>query len=98
MPSPKAGTVVGGDIGAAIREFKAGKVEFRADGRGNVHAPGGKLSFEDNKLVDNITAFVEGVRAAKPAAAKGHYIKSITVSATMSPGVGVVLCSSAEDS
>jgi large subunit ribosomal protein L1 len=91
MPSPKAGTVVSGDLAAAVREFKAGKVEFRADAGGNVHAPVGKLSFEENKLIDNITAFVEGVRAAKPAAAKGHYIKSITVSATMSPGVGIVL-------
>jgi large subunit ribosomal protein L1 len=91
MPSPKAGTVVSGDIAAAVKEFKAGKVEFRADAGGNVHAPVGKLSFEDGKLVDNITAFVDGVRAAKPAAAKGHYIKSITVSATMSPGVAIVL-------
>jgi len=91
MPSPKAGTVVSGDIGAAVREFKAGKVEFRADAGGNVHAPVGKLSFDDGKLVENITAFVEGVRAARPAAAKGHYIKSITVSATMSPGVGIIL-------
>jgi large subunit ribosomal protein L1 len=91
MPSPKAGTVVSGDIAAAVKEFKAGKVEFRADAGGNVHAAVGKLSFEDTKLVENITAFVDTVRAAKPASSKGHYIKSITVSATMSPGVGVVV-------
>ncbi len=90
MPSPKAGTVVSGDIAAAVKEFKAGKVEFRADAGGNVHAAVGKLSFEEGKLVDNISAFVDGVKAAKPAASKGHYIKSITVSATQSPGVAVV--------
>src|SRR4029079_9633573 len=91
MPSPKAGTVVTGDIAAAVREFKAGKVEFRADAGGNVHAPVGKLSFDEGKLQDNITAFVDGVKAARPPAAKGHYIKSITVSATMSPGVAVAV-------
>lgn len=91
MPSPKAGTVVSGDIAAAVKEFKAGKVEFRADAGGNVHAPVGKLSFDDTKLVENITAFVDTVRAAKPAASKGHYIKSITVTATMSPAVGVAV-------
>lgn len=91
MPSPKAGTVVSGDIAAAVKEFKAGKVEFRADAGGNVHAPVGKLSFDEGKLVENITAFIETVRAAKPASSKGHYIKSITISATMSPGIGVVV-------
>jgi large subunit ribosomal protein L1 len=91
MPSPKAGTVVSGDIAAAVKEFKAGKVEFRADAGGNVHGPVGKLSFDEGKLVDNISAFVDGVKAAKPPAAKGHYIKSITVTATMSPGVRIAL-------
>jgi large subunit ribosomal protein L1 len=91
MPSPKAGTVVSGDIAAAVKEFKAGKVEFRADAGGNVHAAVGKLSFDEGKLVDNITAFVDGVKAAKPAAAKGHYIKSITVTATQSPGVSIAI-------
>lgn len=91
MPSPKAGTVVTGDIAAAVKEFKAGKVEFRADAGGNVHAPVGKLSFDEGKLVENITAFIDAVKAAKPASSKGHYIKSITVSATMSPGVGVAI-------
>lgn len=91
MPSPKAGTVVSGDIAAAVKEFKAGKVEFRADAGGNVHAAVGKLSFDDTKLVENIIAFVDTVRAAKPASSKGHYVKSITVSATMSPGIGIVI-------
>src|SRR5208282_41306 len=91
MPTPKAGTVitVGGDVAAAVREFKAGKVEYRADKGGNVHAGVGKMSFDDGKLADNITAFVEQVRAAKPASVKGNYIKSITVAGTMTPGVPV---------
>jgi large subunit ribosomal protein L1 len=91
MPSPKAGTVVSGDIAAAVKEFKAGKVEFRADAGGNVHGPVGKLSFDEGKLVDNISAFVDGVKAAKPPSSKGHFVKSITVTATMSPGVGIAL-------
>jgi large subunit ribosomal protein L1 len=91
MPSPKAGTVVSGDIAAAVKEFKAGKVEFRADAGGNVHAAVGKLSFDEAKLVENIHVFVEAVRAAKPPSSKGHYIKSVTVSATMSPGVAVTV-------
>lgn len=89
MPSPKAGTVISGDIAAAVREFKAGKVEFRADSGGNVHAPVGKLSFDTDKLVGNIMAFIEQIRAARPAAAKGNYVKSISVSASMSPGIPV---------
>lgn len=90
MPTPKAGTVITGDIAAGVREFKAGKVEYRADKGGNVHAGVGKLSFDENKLVQNITAFVDQVRAAKPAGVKGNYVLSITVSATMSPGIRVV--------
>src|SRR5213595_1418272 len=89
MPTPKAGTVITGDVGQAVREFKAGKVEYRADKGGNIHAGVGKLSFDDNKLFDNVTALVEQVRAAKPAGVKGNYVKSITLSATMSPGVPV---------
>ena len=89
MPTPKAGTVItaGSDIGAAVREFKAGKVEYRADKGGNVHAGVGKLSFDEDKLAANIAAFVDQVRASKPAAVKGNYVKSITLSATMSPGI-----------
>jgi large subunit ribosomal protein L1 len=89
MPTPKAGTVLTGDVSAAVREFKAGKVEYRTDKGGNVHAGVGKVSFEENRLVDNITAFVEQVRAVKPAGVKGNYVKSITLSATMSPGIPI---------
>jgi large subunit ribosomal protein L1 len=91
MPTPKAGTVVpaAGDVAAAVREFKAGKVEYRADKGGNVHAGIGKLSFDENKLTDNVSAFVDQIRAAKPSGVKGNYVKSITLSATMSPGIPV---------
>jgi large subunit ribosomal protein L1 len=91
MPTPKAGTVIttGQDVAQAVREQKAGKVEYRADKGGNVHAGVGKISFDDEKLAANITAFVEQIRAAKPAGVKGHYIKSITLAATMTPGVPV---------
>jgi large subunit ribosomal protein L1 len=91
MPTPKAGTVVplSQDIGAAVREFKAGKVEYRADKGGNVHAGVGKLSFDVDKLTANIAAFVDQVRASKPAGVKGHYVQGVTVSATMSPGIRV---------
>ena len=89
MPTPKAGTVVpaGGDVASAVREFKAGKVEYRADKGGNVHAGVGKLSFDEKKLSENVTAFVEQVRHARPSAVKGHYIRSVTLTATMSPGI-----------
>lgn len=91
MPTPKAGTVISpsGDVAGSVREFKAGKVEFRTDKGGNVHAGVGKMSFDENKLVENITTFVEQVRAVKPSGVKGNYINSITVSATMSPGIRV---------
>jgi large subunit ribosomal protein L1 len=93
MPTPKAGTVIGAnaDVTAAVREFKAGKVEFRTDKGGNVHAGVGKMSFDENKLADNITTFVDQIKAVKPAGVKGNYIKSITVSATMSPGIAVTM-------
>jgi len=89
MPTPKAGTVVaaGGDVGSAVREFKAGKVEYRSDKTGQIHAGVGKLSFDDAKLVENITTFVETVRAAKPSGVRGNFINGIVVSATMMPGV-----------
>jgi len=89
MPTPKAGTVITSDVGAAVREFKAGKVEYRTDKGGNVHAGVGKLSFDEDKLVANVTAFVDQVRLVKPAGVKGNYIKSVTLSATMSPGIPV---------
>jgi large subunit ribosomal protein L1 len=93
MPTPKSGTVIttGGDVAAAVREFKAGKVEFRADKGGNVHAGVGKLSFSEKVLAENITTFVEQVRAVKPAGVKGNYVKSITLSATMSPGIPITV-------
>jgi large subunit ribosomal protein L1 len=91
MPTPKAGTVIpaGADVMAAVREFKAGKVEYRSEKGGTVHAGVGKMSFDENKLVDNINAFVEQVRAVKPSGVKGNYIKSITIAGTMTPGVPV---------
>jgi large subunit ribosomal protein L1 len=89
MPTPKAGTVITGDVAGAVKDFKAGKVEFRTDKGGNVHAGVGKISFDENKLTENITAFVDAVRAAKPSGVKGHFVKSITICATMSPGVPV---------
>jgi large subunit ribosomal protein L1 len=91
MPTPKAGTVITGDVAAAVKEFKAGKVEFRTDKGGNVHGGVGKISFDENKLTENITAFVDAIRAAKPAGVKGHYIKSMTICSTMSPGVPVAV-------
>jgi large subunit ribosomal protein L1 len=93
MPTPKAGTVIaaGQDVAQAVKEQKAGKVEYRSDKGGNVHAGVGKISFDDDKLVGNITAFVDQIRAAKPPGVKGHYIKSITVAATMTPGVPVTM-------
>jgi large subunit ribosomal protein L1 len=93
MPTPKAGTVIAGgqDVAQAVREQKAGKVEYRSDKGGNVHAGVGKMSFDDDKLVDNVTAFVDQIRAVKPAGVKGHYIKSITVAGTMTPGVPVTM-------
>jgi large subunit ribosomal protein L1 len=91
MPTPKAGTVITGDVSAAVKEFKAGKVEYRTDKGGNVHAGVGKISFEEDKIADNVSAFVEQVRAVKPAGVKGNYVKSITLKSTMSPGIPIVV-------
>lgn len=93
MPTPKAGTVVTAqqDIAAVVKEFKAGKVEYRADKGGNIHAGVGKLSFDEDKLVDNINTFVNQVRSVKPSSVKGNYVRSITLSATMSPGIPIIL-------
>lgn len=93
MPTPKAGTVIptSADVIAAVREFKAGKVEYRSDKGGNVHAGVGKISFDEEKLAANITAFVEQIRAVKPAGVKGNYIQSITVAGTMTPGIPVTM-------
>jgi large subunit ribosomal protein L1 len=89
MPSPRSGTVTA-DISAGVREFKAGKIEFRSDKGGNVAAPVGKLSFSEEQLIDNINTFLNHLRTVRPAAAKGTYIRSITISATMSPGIRVL--------
>jgi large subunit ribosomal protein L1 len=86
MPNPKAGTVTM-DVGKAVREIKAGKIEFRVDKTGNVHAPVGKINFSEQQLAENLQAFMDTIVRAKPAAAKGHYIRSATVSSTMGPGV-----------
>ncbi len=86
MPSPKNGTVTG-NVAAAVAEFAAGKVEFRNDAGGNIHAVVGKQSFETEKLIGNIDAFVSHIKKIKPAAAKGTYIKKMIISATMSPGI-----------
>jgi len=90
MPSPKNGTVTG-NVVTAVSEFAAGKVEFRNDAGGNVHVVVGKQSFEKEKLVDNIDAFVSHVKKIRPAAAKGTYIKKMSISATMSPGITVAI-------
>ncbi|MCP3742232.1 50S ribosomal protein L1 [Rossellomorea sp. BNER] len=88
MPNPKTGTVTF-DVEKAVNEIKAGKVEYRADKAGNVHVPVGKVSFEDGKLVENLTTMFDTIQKAKPAAAKGTYVKNISVTSTMGPGVKV---------
>jgi large subunit ribosomal protein L1 len=88
MPNPKTGTVTT-DIGRAVREIKAGKVEFRVDKTGIVHAPIGKLSFSSDRLLENAHALVDSVVKAKPAAAKGKYLKTVTVTSTMGPGIPI---------
>jgi large subunit ribosomal protein L1 len=88
MPSPKNGTVTA-DVITAVREFAAGKVEFKNDTGGNVHIVVGKVSFDDTKLIDNIRAFMELIKKMKPVSAKGTYIKKVSLSATMSPGLNV---------
>jgi large subunit ribosomal protein L1 len=90
MPNPKTGTVTD-DTAVAVEQSKAGKVEFRMDRHGNINVPCGKLSFDAGKLVENISAVVDAVKAEKPAGAKGTYIRNITVSSTMGVGVPVVL-------
>jgi large subunit ribosomal protein L1 len=88
MPNPKTGTVTT-DIAKAVREIKAGKVEFRVDKTGIVHAPIGKVSFQTDRLLANAHALVDSVIKAKPPAAKGKYLKSVTMSSTMGPGVRI---------
>ncbi len=88
MPSPKSGTVTP-DVESAVKEFKAGKIEFRADAGGNVHAPVGKASFAEDALKENIEAFVETIRGLKPTTSKGKYIQKVFVTTTMGAGVPV---------
>jgi large subunit ribosomal protein L1 len=88
MPTPKAGTVTV-DVARAVREIKAGKIEFRVDKTGNLHAPIGKVSFAPDQLTENLSAFMDTVVRAKPSAAKGQYVRGVTLSSTMGPGVTV---------
>lgn len=88
MPSPRAGTVTT-DVATTVREYKAGKVEFRCDAAGNVHCVVGKMSFSETQLSENIEAMIRYIRSLKPSTSKGIYIRSVTLSATFSPGIGV---------
>jgi large subunit ribosomal protein L1 len=92
MPNPKAGTVVPAeDLPRVIEEAKAGRVEFRVDKTANLHVPIGKVSFEEDKLYDNMAALMEAIKKARPAASKGTYIRRITLTTTMGPGIKVDL-------
>jgi large subunit ribosomal protein L1 len=86
MPNPKSGTVTF-DVTKAVNELKAGKIEFRVDKGANVHAPVGKASFSEDKLLDNARAFLRELMRSKPTASKGHYVRSLTISSTMGPGI-----------
>jgi large subunit ribosomal protein L1 len=88
MPNPKTGTVTT-DVAKAIREAKAGKVEFRVDKTGVIHAPVGKVSFAEAKLLENAGTLISAVVRAKPAAAKGKYVRSVTICSTMGPGISI---------
>jgi large subunit ribosomal protein L1 len=88
MPNPKSGTVTM-DVERAVKDVKAGKIEFRVDKTGNLHAPVGRISFSQEQLNENLNAFMDSVVRAKPSAAKGTYVKSVTLSSTMGPGVRV---------
>jgi large subunit ribosomal protein L1 len=88
MPTPKAGTVTF-DVGNAVEEIKAGKIEYRVDRTGNVHAPIGKVSFDLEKLSDNLEAFMDSILRARPSSSKGTYLKGVSVSSTMGPGVAI---------
>jgi large subunit ribosomal protein L1 len=90
MPNPRAGTVVPAeDLARVIREAKAGRVEFRVDKTSNVHVPIGKVSFDTEKLYNNMAAFMEALKKARPSAAKGQYIKKVTLTTTMGPGIKI---------
>lgn len=95
MPNPKLGTVTM-DVAKAISEIKAGKVEYRTDKAGNVHVPIGKASFDEEKLADNYRTLLDTLNKAKPSGAKGQYIRTITLTATMGPGISVSLSGKSE--
>jgi large subunit ribosomal protein L1 len=88
MPNPKSGTVTF-DVGPAVREVKSGRIEYRVDRNGNLHGPVGKVSFSVEQLTENASTFIDAIMRAKPASAKGQYIRRLTVSSTMGPGVQV---------
>ena len=88
MPTPKAGTVTF-DVGRAVTEIKGGKIEFRVDKTGNVHAPIGRVSFDAGMLAENLSSFMDSIARAKPSGAKGTYLRSVTVSSTMGPGIPI---------
>ena len=88
MPTPKGGTVTF-DVGRAVSEIKAGKIEYRVDKTGNVHVPFGRVSFSPEQLDENLGAIMDSIVRAKPPVAKGTYVKSVTVSSTMGPGVAI---------
>lgn len=88
MPNPKTGTVTF-DVEKAVKEIKAGKIEYRTDKAGNIHAPIGKVSFDSEKLAENLATIIDTLQKAKPAAAKGVYMRNVTISSTMGPGVKV---------
>jgi large subunit ribosomal protein L1 len=90
MPTPKNGTVTA-DIAKAVSEFKAGKIEYRTDPTGNIHCLVGKLSFSPDKIATNVSTFVNHIRNARPAAVKGQFVLSVTLSATMSPGIPLII-------
>lgn len=95
MPSPKAGTVTP-QVAQAVKEYSAGKVEYRADKSGNVHAVIGKMSFPETSLVENLEYFIHAIERTRPSTVKGHYVKSVTVSGAMTPGVQVKFVSAIE--
>ena len=88
MPNPKTGTVTF-EVDRAVKEIKAGKIEYRTDKSGNIHAPIGKVSFDAVKLAENLTALADVLIKAKPASAKGTYIRNVSVSSTMGPGIRI---------
>lgn len=88
MPTPKGGTVTF-DVGRAVKEIKGGKIEYRVDKTGNIHAPIGRVSFEPEQLSENLGALMDSIVRAKPSAAKGTYVRSVTISSTMGPGVAI---------